>query len=178
MPPSLRARCPLDRVRASYSCASAFAYKRPCTPPICAFPPLHCMVTCLCALLAVRSVLPYPNDSLTGLIGLDEYSLSGLGNIGTALPRQPTDTVLRFAEKIMIHTLAFRELFGFRSDRIWVSMGFPFAVPGVGAIGCSPALSFFCTIFPFSLFFPQVVISYFWLLACPPCQLPVIGRTL
>ena len=97
--------CPSTKT--SYSCGSAFAYKRPCAPSKSAFPragswkfsPLQCMVMCLCALLACRSFLLHPNDSRTGLKGYEEYPLRGLGNIGTALPRQPTDSVLRFAEK-------------------------------------------------------------------------------
>ena len=98
---------PCPSTKTSYSCCSAFAYKRPCTPSKSASPrtgswkfsPLQCMVMCLCALLACRSFLLHMNDSRTGLKGYEEYPLRGLGNIGTALPRQPTDSVLRLVEK-------------------------------------------------------------------------------
>ena len=86
--------------------------------------------------------------------------LRGLGNIGTALPRQPTDSVLRFAEKIMINTLVLRDFLGFLSDRTLVSMGFPVVVPGVGATGCSPVWFFSCTTFRVFLSFLQWVTFY------------------
>ena len=177
---------PCPSTKTSYGCCSAFAYKRPCAPSKSASPrtgswkfsPLQCMVMCLCALLACRSFLLHPNDSRTGLKGYEEYPLRGLGNIGTALPRQPTDSVLRFAEKDNDPYLGFQGSFrvSFRQDFV-VSMGFPVAVPGVGASGCSPVLFFFCIISRVFLSSLRLVIFYSCLPMFLHCQLPVTGLT-